>query len=208
MSAIDHWDVIRYLLGVALVACNIGVWRGVSLEYSDAPWTKETGKRLLVRSLALEAFFAATLFVVDTAASIQQKSEIAQLELLTAGRQLTPILSASIIAELKPFSGQKLFISSYTGDAEAARLGMQLIAVFGKAGIKVFNHLGRTIAGAGGVEFGMQINAQPSDTVFAKALIGAIGRGGTIVISDKVFPASIRMEENSTTGIMVALRPL
>jgi len=79
MSAIDQWDWARYGLGVALVLCNIGVWRGVALEESHLGGLKEAGKKLLIKSLALEAFFAAALFVVDTVGYVRQKSEILAL---------------------------------------------------------------------------------------------------------------------------------
>ena len=75
-SVFDHWDIARVALGVLIVACNWGVWRGVALEESSVPWDRETGKRLLVRSLALEFFFAMMLLVIDTVGSINQKAEI------------------------------------------------------------------------------------------------------------------------------------
>src|SRR5579871_6820725 len=77
MSVLDHWDWIRISLAIALIGCNVGVWWGVALE--EKPSTLEFGKKLLVRSLALEAFIAALLFVVDTVALIDQKSEILAL---------------------------------------------------------------------------------------------------------------------------------
>ena len=67
MSVFDYWDFARLALGIVIVACNWGVWRGVALEESFVPWDQETGRRLLVRSLALEFFFAMVLVVVDTA---------------------------------------------------------------------------------------------------------------------------------------------
>jgi hypothetical protein len=148
--------------------------------------------------------------VFETSSRVQslEEAEISQLNVLVGGRQLTPALSASITAELTQFPERKVFISSYSGDAEAARLGMQLISVFEKSRIKAFNHLGRTVAGPGGVTFGITLNALPGDSDFANALISAIGRDGTIQISDKVLPATIKMEEDSTTGIFIALRPL
>jgi hypothetical protein len=109
---------------------------------------------------------------------------------------------------MKPFAGRKIFLSSYTGDAESARLGMQLISVFEKAGIKVFNHLGRTTAGPGGVDFGITINAFATEIDFANAIVSAIARDGSIKISDHVMAAAIKMEEDTTLGIFVALKPL
>jgi hypothetical protein len=98
MSTIDKWDVIRVLLGLALVACNIGVWRGVRLEESLISWEKDTGKALLIRSLALEAFFAFALLAVDTTASLIQKTEIASANRATEElRQENLKLQAKVI---------------------------------------------------------------------------------------------------------------
>jgi len=77
MAVLDHWDWVRISLAIVLIGCNVGVWRGVALE--EKPGTLELGKKLLIRSLALEAFIAALLFVVDTVALIEQKSEILAL---------------------------------------------------------------------------------------------------------------------------------
>jgi hypothetical protein len=53
-SIFDHWEVAVVVLSVLLLICNWGVWKGVKLEESFDSWEKETGKRLLEKSLAWE----------------------------------------------------------------------------------------------------------------------------------------------------------
>ncbi|MGJ4955336.1 hypothetical protein ACQR1H_06800 [Bradyrhizobium sp. HKCCYLRH2015] len=77
MSVLDNLDWIRIALAVLLIGCNVGVWWGVALEENTS--TLEFGKKLLIRSLALEALIAALLFVVDTVGLVDQKSEILAL---------------------------------------------------------------------------------------------------------------------------------
>lgn len=88
MSAFDKWDAIRIILGLGLLLCNVGVYRGVVLEESSYDWTKERGKRLLRLSLAWEAVLALTLFVADTTASVIQKREIGELYERAANAEL------------------------------------------------------------------------------------------------------------------------
>jgi len=57
------------------------------------------------------------------------------LKAVIAGRQFTPESIHEIVQDLKGFSGKSLFIASYTGDAEAMRLGLQIKAALGDAGI-------------------------------------------------------------------------
>jgi hypothetical protein len=140
MSAFDKWDFVRGALAVALIACNVGVWRGVSLEYSVDIWTKETGRRLLVTSLAFEAFLAAVLFVVDTSVSVWQKSEIASLESRlddrtaelievrkrAADRSLSPEEQTSLTKALSSFPGQRAKIIVFPVTFEGVWIAEQI----------------------------------------------------------------------------------
>jgi hypothetical protein len=144
MSAFDKWDAIRLLLGLALGACNIGVWRGVRLEESSIPWEKETGKILLIRSLALEAFFAFALLAVDTTASLIQKAEIAsanrateelrqenlKLQAKVIWRQLTSDQCRTLVAILQ--ARQSAVVIEYPlGDPEAVLFAIGFENCFG-----------------------------------------------------------------------------
>jgi hypothetical protein len=101
MSAIDHWDIFRIVLGLGLALCNVGVWRGVSLEYASDTWTKETGKRLLVRSLAIEALLAFTLLAVDTTAGVKQKIAVANAETIASEGRLRAANAESELLKMK-----------------------------------------------------------------------------------------------------------
>jgi hypothetical protein len=133
MSILDRWDIARLVLGILIVACNWGVWRGVKLEESFIDWEKETGRRLLLRSLALEFFFAMVLLVVDTAGSIRQKYEIEalrsanlQLEAQIQPRRLTPYQQKAISDSLASFTGHIVRLQSYGFDTEGLILAQQL----------------------------------------------------------------------------------
>jgi len=205
----DQLEGVKLALFLLYIVATIGVIVGVYFESERfSPATKDNGWKLLIISLALETLFTVAIFSLDSGISRRQKAEIATLEELVAGRQLSPASADAAVRELKPFAGQKMYISSFSGDAEAARLGMQIRAALERAGIRVFNHLGRATAGPGGPDFGVHVTSLPVDNDFADALVKAIGKDGKIQVSDKILPAGIHMEDDSTTGIMVALRPL
>jgi hypothetical protein len=162
MSAFDKWDVVRILLGLGLVFCNVGVWRGVALEYSTDEWTKETGKRLLVRSLAFEAFLAFTLLAVDTAVSLRDRAEVAaaetvasdartraanaELELakLQRPRKMTNAQMQKFVATLRLYPGRSFWVmvqkSGSSKFGEQIDFGRQLSEAFTLANWKRTNH--------------------------------------------------------------------
>ena len=178
MSAADHWDWARYALGLALILCNIGVWRGVALEESFVDWDRETGKILLIRSLALEALFAAMLFVVDTVGSLHQKAEIAQLEAsnLQLEAQIQPRRLADkeipeVGKKLSVFSGTHVKISSHKTDVEAALLGSQIMRALSLAHIELFDRR-MTYDSFGSIGIGVLVSG--SDTKLVAAIIAAL----------------------------------
>jgi hypothetical protein len=154
VSAIDHWDWIRYVLALALVACNIGVWRGVALEEDETSWgIRELGKSLLIKSLALEALFAACLFVVDTKIALDQKWEIEKLRLANnaLAAQIAPRrLSDSNIAALKlavgPFRDRQISIWSYGLDIEGRLLAGQIKMALKDAQFPVIDRIGAMVS--------------------------------------------------------------
>jgi len=149
MFAIDHWDWIRIALGLALIGCNIGVWRGVALEESHDRFDKEIGKTLLIRSLALEAFFAAALFVVDTIAGIGQKIEITQLEAsnLQLEIQIQPRrLAAALKAAVKPFPNRQISVWSYGVDIEGRLLASQILSALNDAHVPIVDSIGHMVS--------------------------------------------------------------
>jgi hypothetical protein len=153
MFAIDHWDWIRIALGLALIGCNIGVWRGVALEESHDRFDKEIGKTLLIRSLALEAFFAAALFVVDTIAGIGQKIEITQLEasnlqleIQIQPRRLAAADIAALKAAVKPFPNRQISVWSYGVDIEGRLLASQILSALNDAHVPIVDSIGHMVS--------------------------------------------------------------
>ncbi len=153
MFAIDHWDWIRIALGLALIGCNVGVWRGVALEESHDRFDKEIGKTLLIRSLALEAFFAAALFVVDTVAGIGQKIEITQLEASNLQleaqiqpRRLTADDVATLKAAMRPFSDRQISVWSYGLDLEGRLLASQILKALNDEHVPTVDSIGRMLS--------------------------------------------------------------
>jgi len=97
-------------------------------------------------------------------------------------------------------------ISSYAGDAEAARLGIQIRDALQTAGIKVYDHLGQLVANDG-VAFGVDVGGREEDKEFIAAIAGALSKIGKLAVRPRNVPTQVR-EGNAATGIMVALKPI
>lgn len=218
-ASADWWEMAGYLASIVVVIGiiieSIELFHVVKAGRLRDRWWEFAGVLVVVLGLAVEVITQVqsnnrtglVIAALDAEASNALK-QAAALEVIANGRKLTPKQISAIAADLKTFAGHKVFITSYSGDAEGARLGMQIEAAMRAAGIIVFDHLGRTVAGPGGVDFGIHLAAMSSDRDLTGAIISAIRKDGRIDISDKVLPATIKMEDDSTTGIMVALRPL
>jgi hypothetical protein len=146
MSAFDKWDVIRTLFGVALALCNVGVWRGVSLEESHLEGLKEAGKRLLIVSLALEALFAFALLAVDTTASVIQKREIAALNAEIAPRRLSSEDIAALKAAVRPYADRQISVWSYGTDVEARVLAAQILHALNDEHVPTVDSIGHMVS--------------------------------------------------------------
>jgi hypothetical protein len=219
MSALNRWDVIRIILGLGLVACNVGVWRGVSLEKSDDPWTKETGWILLVRSLALEAVLAFALLAADTTSSLLQKTQIANLsretEVLRSEnlklegqiqpRRLTPTQQSAIKKELASSAGKKVAISSYAFDVEGAALAVQIRDALRLTQITTDDTALMSIGGSGG-EIAVGVHVIGKDPWLVKDLISALSK--YVEVSDKApFPRGFVGYVGSVTATSNSISP-
>jgi hypothetical protein len=138
---------------------------------------------------------------------VDAKRETARLEAAVAGRQITPAETDKMARSLRRFAGRSVYISSYSGDAEAARLGIQIMEVLEHAGIKVDNEIGRTVAGSGGVAFGIALVRPPQDDDMAQAISSELRETGKLDVSREMLPAKVRMGE-ALTGLMVGLKPI
>ncbi len=128
--------------------------------------------------------------------------EIAEVQ----GRDLTPRQIAAISRELKKFSGARLYIVSYPGDEDAARLGTKMIAALSGAGLDVYDILGRANPNAGGEVFGVAIQGSPNDKLLTQALSKALGAPGRLAVAPRVFDTSALVDGRSV-GIMVGIEP-
>jgi hypothetical protein len=133
--------------------------------------------------------------------------DTAQLEATVAGRRLTLPQIESIAASLKPFAKREVFISSYSGDAEAARLGLQIKGALERAGIRISDQLGRTVASGGGVAFGVRMSGPNADRDLIDAVSQALRERGNLEMEADTIQPEMRIG-NAVTGIMVALKPL
>jgi hypothetical protein len=175
MLATDNLEFARSSLAIALVFANVAVWIGVYLEgerFSEA--LKQVGWKILVVALAAEAAFAAVLVVVDSVVSARQKAEILALETIVGGRQLTDDQINQIAASLKDFAGKKIVVGSYLGDAEGARLGLQIRKALRLADIEVGAGLGSVLSMNGDAGFGIEVTGQEVDKPMTQAIAAAL----------------------------------
>ncbi|HDR8859347.1 TPA: hypothetical protein QDA74_002556 [Burkholderia territorii] len=218
-ASADWWEVAGYvaasLVLIGVILESVELFHVVKAGKLRDRWVEFAGVLIVVVGLSFEILTQVqsnnrsglVIAALDAEASNALK-QAAALEVIANGRKLNSAQIDAISANLQSFAGRKVYISSYTGDAEAARLGLQIEAALRKAGIEVFDNLGRTSAGPGGVIFGIQLVAMPDDVDFAKTIASVISKDGKIEVSNQILPARIRMQEDSTTGIMIALRPL
>jgi len=137
-----------------------------------------------------------------------ERLKTAELEATVAGRRLTETQERAIADSLRDFSGRNVFITSYTGDAEAARLGLQIKHTLEFAKVQADNNLGRTIAAEGGVDFGVIISGPKEDKDFMNAIAESLRANGQIEARSLVAAIPAAKIDNSVVGIMVALKPL
>lgn len=122
------------------------------------------------------------------------------------GRRLTPESMKQITGDLKDFTGEHLTIVSYTGDPEAAQLGIQIKYALKDAGIIVADDLGAARAGAGGVDFGIHISGLQSANAFMVAIRKSLEEHGKLDVSKTFLVPKVTVEGN-LIGIMIAFKP-
>jgi hypothetical protein len=135
-------EISRVALAVGIAVANIGVWKGVALEKDENPKeTRDWGWRLLVRSLAAEAFLALSLVVVDTVLTIRQQAAIASLydraskaeqELvkIKEERRITPDQHGKLVACLRPGPKGPVYLRPGVLDTDGPKLAKQLEEIF------------------------------------------------------------------------------
>ncbi|MEO6716665.1 MAG: hypothetical protein ABIM50_05390 [Novosphingobium sp.] len=121
----------------------------------------------------------------ERAAALEKKAADAKLatERLReqiAPRRLAPEALADISAALKPFSGKKVFLESYTLDVESALLGGQIMDALQKAGIGV-EDMRLTNTPLQSVFTGVRIFG--SDSVFVGSMLATFAKEGHLAVS-------------------------
>jgi hypothetical protein len=133
---------------------------------------------------------------------ISLQRQVAEL----TGRRLTPESVKQITRDLKDFAGEHLTIVSYTGDPEAAQLGLQIKYALKDAGIIVADDLGAARASAGGVDFGIHISGPASANAFMAAIRKFLEERGKLDVSKTFVEPKVSVEGNLIT-IMIAFKP-
>jgi len=136
----------------------------------------------------------------ETSVGLQRR--VAEL----SGRQLTAENIKQITSDLKGFAGEHLTIASYTGDHEAAQLGLQIKSALTDAGIVVADDLGAVRAGAGGVDFGIDISGPPTASALMLAIRKSFEERGKLDVSKTFLAPKVTIEGN-LIAIMVAFKP-
>lgn len=121
---VDQLEDVKWALVALYVICTAGVIVGVYWEGSKFPVPKQhRGWRLLIASLAAEMLIGSLIFATDGWISLLQRTEIASLERLARGREISSQQAKSIF---KALDGQKT--SSFTvmavPDVEAGRYAL------------------------------------------------------------------------------------
>jgi hypothetical protein len=191
--------VFTFIAGVAIAGGVYGEYHFGSIA-SDAAFRLESVSEERVAQLNKDA---------EVARLGQEKlrAENLELEKLAVGRQLSPEQVVAVGQSLKPFAGRDLFITSYTGDAEAARLGLQIKAALRRAQINADDNLGRTIPVRGGVAFGVEVTGPENEKKFVDAIANSLRARGALDARSYVITPTMRIDK-SVVGILVAVRDL
>jgi hypothetical protein len=109
-----------------IIEYGILIWRRVREGDSDHGWGEIVGGILITAGVAGELFVGAMRSTVETKLRAANHQVIVLLNKEVVGRQFTEEQVAKMGDSLKQFAGREMFVTSYAGDAEAARLGLQI----------------------------------------------------------------------------------
>ena len=134
----------------------------------------------------------------------------AQLEKAVAGRRLIPDQQKLVAKKCESLAGREVWVGSYTGDAEAMKLGLQIEAALKLAKIRVTNKLG--LAGAmTEVTTGVRVTGPKSDEYTVRTLADALSSGGNLATDWRFTsegPAAPPAALRNVTTVFVGLKPL
>ena len=128
----------------------------------------------------------------------------ADLLTIIAPRDLNEGHQRNIRKALMPFSGETVFIRSYPGDGEAARLILEIKSILEPA-IRVEDRTGELVEqmAPSGFIFGIQIDASRDKAAFAEALVAAFSGEGKLSVQ----PLSPFAFGDSPTDIKLGIKP-
>jgi len=190
--------------GALVFAIIVGVGVVGEAVYSFRAWWNN--RKLHVVQQSIDQLRQGNIATLGTVLE-EARQETARLEAIVAGRQLTKEQSSDLTESMRTFASRELFITSYSGDAEAARLGLQIKLALGKAKLKVADELGRSIASGGGVSFGIVVSGPTTDKDLIDALAKSLRAHGKLDARGAIVEPTMRIGR-ALTGIMVALKPV
>ena len=202
----DIWWTHFALIGGDVIA-TIVVGAGIILEtpkYSAA--VHRIANWLVITGIVAETICSICLFVFDEGISSTQQNKIAArqsqlliLETAVGGRQLSAEQISAIANYLKIFAGRRVFIGSYSGDAEGARFALQFKRALEDAQIAIGpndDFIGKTVpgmglAGWGGLQFGIHLQGVEADDDLIAAIAAALRENGQFKIESTTRPGMI-----------------
>ncbi|MGF6812211.1 hypothetical protein OKW30_007403 [Paraburkholderia sp. Clong3] len=109
--------------------------------------------------------------------------------------------------ELGPFAGRSIYVGSFEGHAESARVGTIIVTALNKAGIHVINRLGLVVPNLAskGMEFGIRIVGANLDRPFTDALEKSFGAPGRLVTNSTVLDATMSVD-GAVVGMMILMK--
>jgi hypothetical protein len=125
------------------------------------------------------------------------------LQTIEAGRSLSAAQEQAIAKDCAQFSGRVIFITSYSGDTEALRVGLQIKDALERVpNFHVSNELGGTQGTLGGVAIGIDVTGPDSELV--NRIAKALRSDGSLVTHAYVIqPRTSVGPERAVNGIMV-----
>jgi hypothetical protein len=202
--SLHGWEdfMIAALAGVAFFGVLVGVatWAVVTLQRAEIAASKDeferykldAGKRIAGANAAGDAAKADAAKANEKAEA--ERLERLKLEAILGPRSLTLAQQQAIAQLLKPFSGKRVAVTTYSLDGEGATLATQIMAVLQAASVTVDNRLA-SIMPMGGFSLGVHVEGSDSD------LVSAIRQGLAFIGGLMVAPPNTQQSGGAALGL-------